>query len=86
MVEELQKFKHENQIDATVYLDRNLKMVAFSFARHSNHPTFIKMMATIYELPREKDMFVDKVREIIIEHNYKDVIRFDLKITIEWIL
>lgn len=76
MVEELHKFKHENQIDATVYLDRNLKMVAFSFARQSNHPTFIKMMAIIYELPREKDMFIDKVREIIVERNYKDVRKY----------
>lgn len=39
------------------------------------------MMATIYELPREKEMFVDKVREIIVEHNYKDVIEKSL-----WIL
>lgn len=78
MIEELHKFKQENQIDAAVFLDRNLKMVAFNFARQSNHPTFLKMMANIFELPREKDMFIDKIREIIAEHNYKDV---KLKIT-----
>lgn len=73
VIEELHKYKHENQIDASAFLDRNLKMVAFNFARYSNHPPFLKMMATIFELPREKDMFIDKIRDIIAEHNYKDV-------------
>lgn len=84
MIEELQRFKHENQIDGSTFLDRNLKMVAFNFARHSNQPSFIKMMAIIFELAREKDMFLDKIREIIDEHNYKDVIKNC--ITILWIL
>lgn len=75
MIEELHRFKHENQIDGSTFLDRNLKMVAFNFARHSNLPNFIKMMATIFELAREKDMFFDKIREIIEEHNYKDVFK-----------
>lgn len=75
MIEELHRFKHDNQIDVTTFLDLNLKMVAFSFARQSNHPTFFKMMATSFELTREKDMFIDKIREIITEHNYKDVMK-----------
>lgn len=77
VVEELRRYKHENQIDATAFLDRNLKMVAFNFARQSNHPAFIKMMVIIYELPNDKDMFIDKVREIIQEHNYKDVMKIN---------
>lgn len=31
------------------------------------------MMATIFELPRDKDMFIDNIRDILAEHNYKDV-------------
>lgn len=50
-------------------------MVAFNFARQSNHPTFIRMMSYTYELPIAKDMFIDKIREIIKEHNYKDVMK-----------
>lgn len=73
VIEEFHRFKHESQLDATQHLNPNLKMVAFSFARQSNHPTFFKMMVTIFELPSEKEMFVDKIREIIAEHNYKDV-------------
>lgn len=75
VIEELQRYKHEHQVDGSLFLDRNLKMVAFNFARQSNHPAFIKMMVTIYELPRDKDMFIDKVREIIQENNYKDVMK-----------
>lgn len=73
MIEELHRYKSEYQIDGAVLLDRNSKMVAFNFARQSNHPTFIKMMAHTYELPHAKDMFIEKIREIINEHNYKDV-------------
>lgn len=74
VIEELHRFKNQHQIDASAsFLDRNIKMVAFNFARQSNHPTFLKMMATIFELPRDKDMFIDKIRDILTEHNYKDV-------------
>lgn len=73
VIEELQRFKNQHQIEASTFLDRNIKMVAFNFARQSNHPTFLKMMATIFELPRDKDMFIDKIRDILAEHNYKDV-------------
>lgn len=75
MIEELYKYKQEHQIDGRPLLDGNSKMVAFNFARQSNHPTFIKMMSTTYELPIAKEMFVVKIREIISEHNYKDVIK-----------
>lgn len=74
MIEELHRFKCDNQIEASSFLDRNIKMVAFNFARQSNHPTFLKMMATIFELPRDKEMFIEKIRNILAEHNYKDVI------------
>lgn len=73
VIEELHRFKNQHHIDASSFLDRNIKMVAFNFARQSNHPTFLKMMATIFELPRDKDMFIDKIRDILAEHNYKDV-------------
>lgn len=79
VIEELHRFKNENQIDATAFLDRNLKMVAFNFARQSNHPPFLKMMANIFELPRDKDMFIDKIREILAEHNYKDVMNWKFR-------
>lgn len=73
VIEELHKFKKDNQIDAAPYLDRNLKMVAFNFARLSSHPSFMKMMSSIYELPRDKEMFLEKIHETIAKHNYKDV-------------
>ncbi|XP_031636670.1 exonuclease mut-7 homolog [Contarinia nasturtii] len=76
VIEEFHRFKHENQLVGAPFLNPNLKMVAFSFGRQSNHPTFFKMMASIFELSREKDMFVDKIREIIAEHNYKDACQF----------
>lgn len=76
VIEELHRFKNENKIDASAFLDRNIKMVAFNFARQSNHPPFLKMMANIFELPRDKDMFIDKIRDILAEYNYKDVKNF----------
>lgn len=74
VIEELHRFKNEHQIDASTFLDRNVKMVAFNFARPSNHPSFLKMMTSIFELARDKDMFIEKIRDILAEHNYKDVI------------
>lgn len=73
VIEELNAFKTENSVDITAYVDRNLKMVAFNFAKRSNQPTFFKLMANIYELIQNNEMFVGKIRELIAEHNYKDV-------------
>lgn len=73
VVEELNAFKMENNIDASPFVDRNLKMVAFNFAKQSNQPTFFKMITNIYELKKDKEMFIDKIKEQLAEHNYKDV-------------
>lgn len=47
-------------------------MVAFNFAKQSNQPTFFKLMANIYELIQDNEMFIEKIRQLIAEHNYKD--------------
>lgn len=73
VIEELHRFKSQHQIDASAFLDRNIKMVAFNFARQSNLPAFLKMMVNIFDLPIDKDMFIEKIRDILAEHNYKDV-------------
>lgn len=88
VVEELNAFKMENSIDASPFVDRNLKMVAFNFAKQSNQPTFFKMITTIYELKEDKEMFIDKIKELLTEHNYKDVraIRGNLEIVCNWSL
>lgn len=73
VIEELHSFKLENSLDAAIHVDQNLKMVAFNFAKQSNQPTLFKMITTIYELTSDKEMFIDKIKELIDEKNYKDV-------------
>lgn len=73
VIEELQAFKSEKGIDSKPFVDKNLKMVAFNFARQSGMQAFIKMMVNLYDLVADNEMFVDKIRDIINEHNYKDV-------------
>lgn len=69
-------FKTTTAIDADQYLDSNLKMIAFNLANRSNQPTFFKLVITIYELIQSSEMFLPKIRELIAEHNYKDVSGF----------
>lgn len=66
-------FQTEIGIDPKPFVDENLRMVAFNFAKQNGQQTFIKLMVSVYDLTSNKEMFIDKVRELIAEHNYKDV-------------
>lgn len=80
VIEELCNFKVVKRIDSEPFLDDNTKMVAFNFGKQNGQQTFFKMIVTIYNLIDTKQLFVDKIRDMIREHNYKDVSETLLKI------
>lgn len=73
VIEELNNFKVSKRIESEPLLDDNIKMVAFNFGKQNGQQTFFKMIVTIYNLIGTKRLFVDKIRDMIREHNYKDV-------------
>lgn len=73
VIEELNNFKLSKRIESEPLLDDNIKMVAFNFGKQNGQQIFFKMIVTIYNLIGTKRLFVDKIRDMIREHNYKDV-------------
>ena len=82
-MEELYKMKTSGYLCSQQPLDDNVKTVSFNFARKSAARTMIKFFVKSFDLIESKHLFVDKIRELIAEHNYKDVcIRNDFRLTI----
>lgn len=73
VIEELYNFKTSKRIDSESFLDDNTKMVAFNFGKQNGQQNFFKMLVTIYNLIDTRRLFVEKIRDMIREHNYKDV-------------
>lgn len=73
VIEELCNFKTSKRIDSEPFLDDNTKMVAFNFGKQNGQQTFFKLLVTIYNLIETKQLFIEKIRDMIREHNYKDV-------------
>lgn len=73
MIEELHNFKTMRAIPCQRFIDDNIKMVAFNFGKRNGQQTFFKMMVNIFELIESKHLFIDKIRDLIKEQNYKDV-------------
>lgn len=80
VIEELYNFKTSRRIYSESYLDENTKMVAFNFGKLNGQHSFFKLIVTIYNLVAAKQLFVEKVRDMVREHNYKDVSAVDTNI------
>lgn len=61
-----------NGSDATQYVDDNLKMVAFNFVRKQGQPNLYQMVVKTFDMLASRHLFVDKIRELIVEHCYKE--------------
>lgn len=54
--------------------DNNLKMVAFNFAMKKRiQDNVYQLISNTYEFKESKDIFTEKIRELINEKYYKDV-------------
>lgn len=73
VIEELNNFKTSKRIESEPLLDDNIKMVAFNFGKQNGQQSFFKLIVNIYNLIGTKRLFVDKIHDMIREHNYKDV-------------
>lgn len=73
MIEELHHFKGLRLLPSEQLIDDNIKMVAFNFGKRNGQQTFFKMLVNIFDLIESNRLFVDKIRELIQEQNYKDV-------------
>lgn len=72
IMEELNEFKNRDPDRASLMIDDNLKMVGFNLVkRHGQQP--IKLIVNAYNLKESPHLFVDKIRELIKQHLYKDV-------------
>lgn len=80
VIEELYNYKRTNQIDAGQFVDDNLKMVAFNFVKKQSQQLVYKMIAQTFDLIPSKCLFIDKLKEMIAEHYYKEVRTFEEQI------
>lgn len=73
VIEELNRFKQNNCLNANGLLDDNLRMVALNFARTSGQQSRLKLIVSTFELVGHNLLFIDRIRDLIAQHNYKDV-------------
>lgn len=73
VLEDLHNFKHTNDIRSDQYVDDNLRMVAFNFIKKQSQPNLYKIAVVTFDLMNSRHLFVEKIRELIREHHYKEV-------------
>lgn len=73
--EELNRFKKFDCPNVKDLVDDNLKMVAFNFAKANGQQSMLKLVTDTFELVASNQLFVDKIKDLIAQHNYKDVSR-----------
>lgn len=73
VIEELHCYKQIDGSNSEILIDENLKMVAFNFGKRNRQQTFFKLVVITFNLVTSKHLFVDKIKELIAEKNYKDV-------------
>lgn len=73
VLEDLYNFKQTNDIRSDQFVDDNLRMVAFNFIKKQSQPNLYKIAVVTFDLMSSRHLFVDKIRELIREHHYKEV-------------
>lgn len=78
VLEELARLKksHGTNLDLSMLIDDNLRMVAYNFGKagRSQFSAF-KLVVETFDLVATNRLFVDKINELVAQHNYKDVSR-----------
>lgn len=72
-MEELSNFKTAYNINGSSYIDDNIRMVAFNFIKKQSQQNIYKMVVQTFNLIERKSLFVEKIRELIAIHFYKEV-------------
>lgn len=73
VLEDLHNFKRTNNIRPDPYVDDNLRMVAFNFIKKQSQPNLYKIVVVTFDLMTSRHLFIEKIRELIQEHHYKEV-------------
>lgn len=73
VIEELNRFKQNNCLNTNGLLDDNLRMVALNFAKTSGQQSRLKLIVNTFELVGHNHLFIDRIKDLIGQHNYKDV-------------
>lgn len=73
VLEELNLFKKANNTQTVHLLDDNLRMVAYNFGKACNHQSALKLVVETFDLVDKNQLFIDKVKDLISQSNYKDV-------------
>lgn len=73
VLEDLHNFKRTNDIRPDPYIDDNLRMVAFNFIKKQSQPNLYKIVVVTFDLLTSRHLFIDKIRDLIREHHYKEV-------------
>lgn len=71
-MEDLHNFKRTNDIRPDPYIDDNLRMVAFNFIKKQSQPNLYKIVVVTFDLMTSRHLFIEKIRELIREHHYKE--------------
>lgn len=72
-MEELANFKISSKIDSSQYIDDNIRMVSFNFIKKQSQQNMYKLVVKTFDLIERKTIFIEKLRELIATHFYKEV-------------
>lgn len=76
VLEELSSFKkrESNAYNETMLIDDNLCMVAYNFGKAANAQlSTFKLVVDTFGLVGRKHLFLEKIKELVAQYNYKDV-------------
>lgn len=73
VMEELLNYRQRYKPDNVNLIDDNLRMVAFNFVKKYGQQSLVQIVIKAFDLINRKDLFVDKVQELVKDHMYKEV-------------
>ena len=81
-MEELHSYKKRQNPPMHLFVDDNIRMVAFNFVKNQGQSSLFRLVSNTYGLQACRDIFIDKLKTMIAQKQYKEVgqIAFDLEI------
>lgn len=73
IMEELKSWKVECSADVSHFLSKEVKLSAFNIVRKQSLFALMKLVADVYEMGTDCDIFLDVIKHMVEEHQYKEV-------------
>lgn len=73
IMEEFKAWSHANRNKIYFLLNVDIKISAFNIVRQQSLFSLMKLVADIYEMSKDSDVFLDIIRHMIQEKQYKEV-------------